>query len=40
MDHAGVACLGVLSDQAFLAAGAALYAGEGAKRDRRVGTSG
>ena len=27
--------IGVLSDEAFLAAGAALYAGEGAKRDGR-----
>ena len=36
MDHAGVERLGALSDQAFLAAGAALYAGEGAKRDASV----
>jgi predicted transcriptional regulator len=32
----GVARLGRLEDQAFLAAGAALYAGEGAKRDGSV----
>ena len=32
----GVARLGSLDDQAFLAAGAALYAGEGAKRDGAV----
>ena len=36
MDAAGVARLGQLSEQAFLAAGAALYAGEGAKRDGSV----
>lgn len=36
MDRWGVEHLGRLSDRAFLAAGAALYAGEGAKRDRRV----
>lgn len=33
MDILGVERLGTLSDQAFLAAGAALYAGEGAKAD-------
>jgi transcriptional regulator with XRE-family HTH domain len=33
MNHIGIARLGVLSDQAFLAAGAALYAAEGTKRD-------
>lgn len=32
----GVARIGVLSDPAFLAAGVALYAGEGAKRDGSV----
>lgn len=32
----GVERIGVLSDHAFLAAGAALYAGEGAKRDGEV----
>jgi hypothetical protein len=37
MDRAGVERLGTLGDQAFLAAGAALYAGEGAKRDGWVG---
>ena len=31
MDRAGIERLGELSEQAFLAAGAALYAGEGAK---------
>lgn len=36
MDAAGVDRLGLLSDQAFLAAGAALYAGEGAKTDGSV----
>jgi hypothetical protein len=36
LDAEGVARLGVLSDDAFLAAGIALYAGEGAKRDREV----
>jgi transcriptional regulator with XRE-family HTH domain len=36
MDRLGVARLGVLDRQAFLAAGAALYAGEGAKRDGTV----
>lgn len=36
MDAWGVERLGVLGDQAFLAAGAALYAGEGAKRDGKV----
>ena len=34
--HEGVARMGVPSRQAFLAAGAALYAGEGAKRDGKV----
>jgi hypothetical protein len=34
--HEGVARMGVLSRQAFLAAGAALYAGEGSKRDGTV----
>lgn len=33
MDAAGVERIGVLSDDAFLAAGVALYAGEGSKRD-------
>jgi len=32
----GVARIGVLSDEAFLVAGVALYAGEGAKRDHEV----
>ena len=32
----GILRLGVLSEQAFLAAGAALYAGEGAKKDGNV----
>lgn len=36
LDAAGVERLGALSEQAFLAAGAALYAGEGAKRDASV----
>jgi len=36
LDAEGVPRLGVLSDEAFLAAGIALYAGEGAKRDREV----
>ena len=35
-DRDGVDRIGTLSDQAFLAAGAALYAGEGAKRDGKV----
>jgi transposase-like protein len=34
--HEGVARIGILSQQAFLAAGAALYAGEGSKRDGAV----
>jgi Homeodomain-like domain len=34
--HEGVARMGVLGRQAFLAAGAALYAGEGSKRDGAV----
>ena len=34
--HEGVARMGVPSRQAFLAAGAALYAGEGAERDGKV----
>jgi AcrR family transcriptional regulator len=33
MNREGVACLGTMCDHAFLAAGVALYAGEGAKRD-------
>jgi transcriptional regulator with XRE-family HTH domain len=33
LDAAGIARIGVLSEDAFLAAGVALYAGEGAKRD-------
>lgn len=33
MDAEGIARIGTLSDDAFLAAGIALYAGEGAKRD-------
>ena len=36
MDAAGEDRLGTLGEQAFLAAGAALYAGEGAKRDSSV----
>jgi transcriptional regulator with XRE-family HTH domain len=36
MDAEGVARIGTLSDEAFLAAGVALYAGEGAKRDGSV----
>lgn len=36
LDAEGVERLGVLGDQAFLAAGAALYAGEGAKGDGRI----
>jgi hypothetical protein len=36
MDREGVARVGILSEQAFLAAGAALYAGEGSKRDGSV----
>lgn len=36
MNRVGVERIGELSEQAFLAAGAALYAGEGAKRDGRV----
>jgi hypothetical protein len=36
MDALGVERLGTLSDQAFLAAGAALYAGEGSKTDGSV----
>ncbi len=35
-DRDGLARLGVLTEQAFLASGAALYAGEGAKRDGSV----
>jgi hypothetical protein len=35
-DRLGVESVGVLSDEAFLAAGVALYAGEGAKRDGHV----
>jgi transcriptional regulator with XRE-family HTH domain len=37
MNRLGLERLGALGEQAFLAAGAALYAGEGAKRDRWVG---
>lgn len=33
MNRLGLACLGALDDHGFLAAGAALYAGEGAKTD-------
>jgi len=36
LDQAGVDRIGVLSDEAFLAAGAALYAGEGSKTDGEV----
>ena len=36
LDQAGVDRIGTLSEDAFLAAGVALYAGEGAKRDRTV----
>jgi len=36
MDADGVACLGALSEDAFLVAGVALYAGEGSKRDGAV----
>ena len=35
-DQRGVERIGVLSDDAFLAAGVALYAGEGSKRDGKV----
>ena len=35
-DHEGVVRIGTLTDAAFLAAGVALYAGEGAKRDGSV----
>jgi len=35
-DRLGTARIGMLSDEAFLAAGAALYAGEGSKRDGKV----
>jgi hypothetical protein len=35
-DRAGVERIGTLSDQAFLAAGAALYAGEGSKTQSKV----
>ena len=35
-DRLGVELIGVLSEDAFLAAGTALYAGEGAKRDGKV----
>jgi hypothetical protein len=37
MDAEGVARLGVLSEEAFLVAGVALYAGEGSKTDGAVG---
>ncbi|HSH60943.1 MAG TPA: helix-turn-helix domain-containing protein [Acidimicrobiales bacterium] len=36
LDREGVSRLGVLSEQAFLVAGAALYAGEGSKTDGAV----
>ncbi len=36
MNDAGVARIGVLSEQAFLAAGTALYGGDGSKTDGRV----
>jgi hypothetical protein len=36
LDAAGLDRIGVLSDEAFLAAGVALYAGEGSKRDGTV----
>lgn len=36
LDKEGVARLGLLSDHAFLAAGTALYAGEGSKTEGRV----
>src|SRR5439155_16422973 len=36
LDRAGMDRLGQLSDQAFLAAGTALYAGEGSKTDGEV----
>lgn len=36
LDAEGVARLGALSDDAFLAAGVALYAGEGSKADKQV----
>jgi transcriptional regulator with XRE-family HTH domain len=36
MDAEGIARIGTLSDDAFLAAGVALYAGEGSKRDGAV----
>ena len=36
MNRLGIARIGELSDDAFLVAGAALYAGEGAKRDSEV----
>jgi hypothetical protein len=36
LDYAGRQRIGVLTDEAFLAAGAALYAGEGSKRDGYV----
>jgi hypothetical protein len=35
-NEAGIARIGAMSDQAFLSAGTALYAGEGAKRDGSV----
>src|SRR5580765_5351183 len=35
-DRLGIERVGVLSDEAFFAAGVALYAGEGAKRDGHV----
>jgi Helix-turn-helix len=36
LDRLGVERIGTLSDDAFLVAGVALYAGEGSKRDRQV----
>jgi len=39
LEHAGVARVGVLDDKAFLVAGTALYAGEGAKTEGAVGFS-
>ena len=36
LDQEGIARIGTLSDDAFLAAGLALYAGEGSKRDGHV----
>jgi hypothetical protein len=36
LDREGIARVGIMSDQAFLVAGAALYAGEGSKTDGQV----